>query len=646
MHSIGSHSILFALAIAGGLSCLAILVYWFNRRQQTRKINEQLKHDNTKLNAENQLVKCSLDSLRTELDLLYKKQHKAEKQSSMSLDFYRNVFDLSPAFYIALNETLDINDINLIACERLKYSFSELMGLRFIDLIEPSERHRISGMLDQVQNGVAESCRIDTVLLDYKQQAIHVVLHIHRIQRHRHEALLVFCEDVSESRELSQAIAYQAHHDELTNLKNRRALENYFAEELHQYGEYRQLALVYFDIDQLKVVNDTCGHIAGDQLIKQMVATLRPTIEKEGTVFARIGGDEFVTVLLNRNAEQVDDFAELLRTQTEAFVFRWDGLSFRQSISIGIATSISSKDTLGSLLSAADAACYGAKESGRNRIQLCPTGINQLGSEQHQSMFWVSRLDQAIHNDNFVLNFQPIVTINKPYAPYIHYEVLLQYRDEHGELVQPQHFLPSAERFGKSTAIDLWVLKATFDYLRLNKEHARRLGCCSINLTSHSIASERSRATIIAMVRASDFPAHKICFEITESSAMQNLGEAIDFMRTLRALGCRFALDDFGTGFSSFSYLKNLEVDYLKIDGSFVKDVARDKIARAMIKAICTIAKEMGIATIAEYVENDVIMRELKTLGVDYGQGFGIAKPMPINALDEFYVPSLKAVSL
>ncbi|WP_370981457.1 putative bifunctional diguanylate cyclase/phosphodiesterase [Agaribacterium sp. ZY112] len=605
--------------------------------------SEKLEDCNLKLSSENRIFKASVESLRTELELLYKKQHKLESQGSSNVDFYRQVFDYSPVFYFTLSNNLRIDDINQSACDRLQYRFADMVHMRFLDLIEPSARQRVAGMLDQIQEGVAKSCRIETILLDQDKQSLHVVLHLHRIKRHFGETIIAYCEDISESRELSQTLAHQAHHDELTGLKNRRALEEYFAEELQNYGEQNQLTLIYFDIDQLKVVNDTCGHSAGDQLIKQLVAVLSPHIKNENAFFARIGGDEFAVLLVNRNPDYAATFAEALRFEAEAFTFRWDGLSFRLSISVGIAISNSRSEEFSSLLSAADAACYSAKEQGRNQVQINARKVDEANSDQQQNMLWVSRLDKAINNNDFVLNFQPIVGIDKPYAPYVHYEVLIQYRDDIGNLVQPSQFLPSAERYGKSPAIDLWVIKQTFSYLRNNPEHVARLGCCSVNISGHTIASDRARETIINMVRAANFPANKVCFEITESSAMQNLNEAIEFMRTLRALGCRFALDDFGTGFSSFSYLKNLDVDYLKIDGSFVQDVVRDNIARAMIQAISAIAKEMGIRTVAEYVENDIVLRELKSLGVDYAQGFGIAKPMPLEALSDFYFDNATA---
>ncbi|WP_096087602.1 putative bifunctional diguanylate cyclase/phosphodiesterase [Agaribacterium haliotis] len=627
-------------AVLYGALLVALCTLWQRGRKRKQQIQQAHKQSNAlansqaRLHADNQKLTASIDSLRTELELLYQKQHQQAELGSHTSDFYRKIFDHSPIFCIALSDSLHIDDINQSACNSLNYRFSDLLNMRFLDLVEPGVRPVVAGLLDQVKDGLAESCRCESILLDHHKKPLHVVLHLHRISRHYGETTIAFCEDISESRELSLTLAYQAHHDELTGLKNRRALEQYVDEKLSTREKSTKLSLIYFDIDQFKVVNDTCGHSAGDQLLKQLIAVLSPCIEKEQAFFARIGGDEFALILENRSRQQIELFAEALRDEAEAFSFRWDGRSFRQSISIGVVIS-NNCDKLSTMLSAADAACHSAKEHGRNQIHIC-AGANENNGDQ-QAMRWVSRLDEAINDNKFVLNFQPIVAINKPYAHYVHYEVLIQYRDDVGNLVQPSQFLPPAERYGKSSAIDLWVVKQTFAYLKKHPEHFKGLACCSVNLTSHTIADERARDIIIAQVRNCGFPANKICFEITESSAMQNLNEAIDFMRTLRALGCRFALDDFGTGFSSFSYLKNLDVDYLKIDGSFVQDLIRDKIAHSMIRAISEVAKEMNIKTVAEYVENDLVMKELKTLGIDYAQGFGIAKPMPLEALSDFY---------
>lgn len=596
-------------------------------KQSYRQLKDDLEHRDT------QLTKA-----KNEISKLKDKEGKNQFFGSSSIDLYRKIFDSSPVFYISLTDSDAINDINTYSCNRLKYAFDDLVGARFLDIVAPDERHRIGLLLNTLRSNKQCDLEFETELRDRDLNTIAVTVKVQSIQRGDFRTNYLFCLDVSESKELSNTLAFQALHDDLTELLNRRALEKYFNNRASLQSKGNLLAIIYFDVDQLKVVNDTCGHTAGDQLLKQLVAILKPVCENyKCNTFARIGGDEFAIIVTNLNREAIALFAESLRSTAEDLTFTWDSKSFRQSISVGVA--ISNKNTIGlkELLSTADAACYSAKENGRNQVRVNNVDETNNQSDHRQGMLWVARLDQAIKQGNFVLNFQPIVQITKPRSNYIHYEVLLQYIDEKGRKVPPGNFLPSAERFGKSTEIDLWVITETFDFLRRNPEHTRQLSSCSINLTSHSIANHRAREAIISLVRAHNFPEGKVCFEITETSAISNLAEAIAFIKTLRSLGCRFALDDFGTGFSSFGYLKNLDVDYLKIDGSFVKGIGENKIDRAMVRAISEIAKAMGIKTIAEYVENDVIMRELNSIGVNFGQGFGIAKPMPIEAIHEHY---------
>ena len=592
---------------------------------------KQIKRELEKRNEET-------EALSAEIDKLYQHQHHRELFGSNSVDLYRKLFDSSPIFYIALSDKGEINDINTHACETLKYNFAELISSHFLDIVIPEDRHRVGLLIQSFKGrGQAEN-EFETALRDRDRKQHAVIIKMHNLRYGDREITYLYCIDVSESKALSQTLAYQANHDELTELFNRRALERYFNELNSPKFKNTTMALVYFDLDQLKVVNDTCGHTAGDQLLKQLVAIIKSVCERYGcSIFARIGGDEFAIAVPNFDKEKVGLFAEALRSAAEDLTFTWDNKSFRQSISVGVAYSQNPKVGLNELLSAADAACYQAKDKGRNQVKVNTVEEHVATVDHRQSMHWVARLDKAIKNGEFLLNFQPIARVDKPFSPYIHYEVLLQYLDSNGNKVPPGNFLPAAERFGKSTDIDLWVITETFDFLSKNPVHTRFLSCCSINLTSHTIANHRSREAIISLVKSHNFPAGKVCFEITETSAISNLSEAIDFITTLRALGCRFALDDFGTGFSSFGYLKNLDVDYLKIDGSFIKDLNRDKLDKAMTQAICSIAKEMGIKTVAEYVENDQIMRELKSLGVDLGQGYAIAKPMPIDAIHEFY---------
>lgn len=621
---------------------LGVFIYYLPKKHteltRFKKNAEVFKHSYKQVKDNFIQQSTELEALSNEIESLYQNQYRREARGSASLELYRRLFDTSPIFYIALSTNGEIDDINDSACRAMKYSFAELVSSHFLDIVVPEDRYRVSVLLDSFSKPESTENTFETAFRDRARNKLSVMVMIKSLRRGDLLVTYLFCQDVSESRSLASSLAFQATHDDLTLLLNRRALEQYFEDSKADNDPNKRLALIYFDLDQLKVVNDTCGHIAGDELLKQLVAILKPVCEaRKCDIFARIGGDEFAIVTSTKNEECVSLFAETLRSRAEDLTFVWDNKPFRQSISVGVAISNNPKVTLKELLSVADAACYSAKEQGRNQVKINVVEDTNTAIDHRQSMHWVSRLDKAIRNGEFSLNFQPIVRVDKPFSPYIHYEVLIQYIDEKGNKIPPGNFLPSAERFGKSTEIDLWVVTETFDFLRRNQTHTKYLSCCSINLTSHSISSHRSRSAIISLVRAHSFPPGKICFEITETSAISNLSDAIEFIDTLKSLGCRFALDDFGTGFSSFGYLKNLDVDYLKIDGAFIRNLAEDRLDKVMTQAICNIAKEMGIKTVAEYVESDTTMRELKAIGVDLGQGYAIAKPMPLDAIDDFY---------
>lgn len=623
-------------------SSLGIFIYHLPKKQtelkRLKKNAKVFQHSYKKV--KNNFIQQSteLEALSSEIENLYQNQYQSEARGSASIELYRRLFDTSPIFYIALSPEGDIDDINDSACRALKYSFAELVSSHFLDIISPEDRYRVSVLLDSFSKPDSIENTFETVFRDQKRNTLSVTVMLKNFRRGDTVVRYLFCQDVTESRSLASSLAFQATHDDLTQLLNRRALEQHFENRKNQAISNKPVSLIYFDLDQLKVVNDTCGHIAGDQLLKQLVAILKPVCEERTcNIFARIGGDEFAIVTSKPTKKAVNLLAETLRSRAEDLTFVWENKPFRQSISVGVAYSSNPNATLKELLSVADAACYLAKEQGRNQVKVNIVEDTNTAIDHRQSMHWVSRLDKAVRNGEFSLNFQPIVRVDRPSSPYIHYEVLLQYIDEKGNKISPGNFLPSAERFGKSTEIDLWVVTETFDFLRRNTTHTKYLGCCSINLTSHSIASHRCRSAIISLVKTHSFPPGKICFEITETSAISNLGDAIEFIQTLRGLGCLFALDDFGTGFSSFGYLRSLKVDYVKIDGSFIRNLTENRFDKVMTQSICNIAKEMGIKTVAEYVESDRVMRELKAIGIDFGQGFAIAKPMPLEAIDDFY---------
>jgi len=431
--------------------------------------------------------------------------------------------------------------------------------------------------------------------------------------------VLVF-HDVSQAREIAGRMSYQASHDALTDLINRREFEAQLAHTLAGEGpQDKGHVLLYIDLDQFKIVNDTSGHVAGDELLKQVSMTLRNGL-RDRDLLARLGGDEFAVLLRDCPSEAGLRIAESLRSAVADIAFAWKDRAF----SIGA--------SMTELLSAADSACYIAKDKGRNRTHLHHVGDVDVVHRSGE-MHWTSRISMALAEDRFVLYAQRIVSVNPDGAPGEHFEVLLRMRDEGGELVPPMAFIPAAERYGLMPAIDRWVVKHAFAGLAAAREHATTDVRLSINLSGKTLGDDAFIGFVEAAFRDYRIPYAHICFEITETAAIENLSHAGKFINWFRQHGCLFSLDDFGTGMSSFAYLKHLRVDYLKIDGGFVKDIVHDPIDDAMVSAINSIGHVMGLQTVAEFVEDDAILTRLRHLGVDFAQGYGIHKPHPLNEL-------------
>ena len=437
--------------------------------------------------------------------------------------------------------------------------------------------------------------------------------------------------DITEQQQLLQRISYQATHDSLTGLLNRHAFEQRLQGALEDSRARNvEHALCYLDLDQFKVVNDTCGHVAGDEMLRRIAALLQSHVEPP-TVIARLGGDEFGLLMSDTSTLEAARQAEGLFPAFNAFRFRWDGKTFGVGVSVGVAAINHATGGVTRALSAADSACYLAKEEGRQRVHVYTDDDSALARRQGE-MQWVARLTRAIAEDRFELAFQPIQPLLRS-AEGLHYEVLLRLRDDDDSLVPPGAFLGAAERYNLVVELDRWVLSTTLAWLARQPAHLASLDLCSINLSGPALADERFLAFVIAEFERSGIPGRHICFEITETAAIANLGRAVHFIDTLRQLGCSFALDDFGSGLSSFAYLKTLPVDYLKIDGVFVRDIAEDAIDRAMVASINEIGHVMGKQTIAEFVEDEHILAVLKEIGVDYAQGYHLGRPAPLKDL-------------
>jgi len=459
--------------------------------------------------------------------------------------------------------------------------------------------------------------------------------------------VLVF-HDVSELRSLAQ-MTYHATHDSLTGLINRREFEKRVNQAL-DYTRHRdkRYALCYLDLDNFKVVNDTCGHVAGDELLKQLTLTLRVAL-REGDTLSRIGGDEFGILFNGCSIASARRLAEKIRRQVEDFRFAWDDKSFRVGASLGLVPVTAESGTISDVLSAADSACYVAKENGRNRIHIY-RNTDAAMIEQRGRVQWVQRIQDMLEQDRFRLYFQAIAPIGDIASERnrLHGEVLVRMIDDDGGLIGPDAFIPAAERYSLMGAIDRWVVENTLKTLGQDIDHVQnRISTCSINLSGQSLSDDRFMSSLAKMIDDMDIPPELLCFEITETAVISNLSNATRLIDNLRAMGCQFALDDFGVGLSSFGYLKSLSVDYLKLDGCFIKNMTRDTTDYAMVHAINYVGQTLRIKTIAEFVENKETLEALRDIGVDYAQGYGIAKPQPLE--EALYgrqqKPALKLVS-
>jgi diguanylate cyclase (GGDEF)-like protein/PAS domain S-box-containing protein len=441
-------------------------------------------------------------------------------------------------------------------------------------------------------------------------------------------AVLVF-HDVSESRELNRKLSYHASHDPLTGLVNRREFESRIERCLKsaraQEGSY---ALCHLDIDQFKMINDSCGHAAGDTLLGQIGALLKSKIRWRDTL-SRLGGDEYGVLLESSTLDDALRIAEVMRETVKNFRFEWEDRVFKLSASVGVVPITSENDDVASILSAAEGACAAAKEQGRNRVHSFAENDIELMRRRRETQ-WAARISAALDEGRFELYRMPIMPLQVKEEGE-HYEILVRMRDEAGKIISPDHFIAAAERYNITPAIDRWVIENTFRWLVSEADERERLLMCAINLSGQSLGDDKFLPFVIEQFQKSGLDATKICFEITETAAVASFSQANRFIKSLKELGCKFSLDDFGTGLSSFGYLKHFPVDYLKIDGSFVRGILTDPIDREMVRSINEIGHLTGKLVIAEFAENQEIIQTLASLGVDYAQGYGIAQPSRLS---------------
>lgn len=545
---------------------------------------------------------------------------------------YLALYDDNPTMIFNLNEFGVILSVNRTGAKHLGATVKDLQGCSIFDFIHIEDMSSVHQLLEDCMFRSMQAHKQDFRQIRHNGQVIWVRATGKKITDDAGQiSYLLVCEDITEARLLSEKIAYQASHDSLTGLANRSQFDNYIKQSVvSAHADSLQHVLCYLDLDQFKVVNDTCGHLAGDELLRQLGDLLKRNIRRHDFV-ARLGGDEFGILMHDCSLSEAFMACEKLRDMVRDFHFAWEDRSFTIGVSIGISAITGTSSNAVDLLKEADAACYAAKDKGRNSVHVYRPDDEELAMRQGE-MQWVERIQQGLAQNRFCLYGQPIVAIGHEEEG-LHFETLVRYQDENGRIIPPGAFLPAAERYNLASELDRWVVSHLFAWMAQKEGFLQQLSVCSVNLSGVSMSDETMLAFISEQFDIWGIPPHKICFEVTETAAIANLSYATNFIHQLRNKGCSFSLDDFGSGLSSFAYLKNLPVDYLKIDGLFVKDILDDKVDLAMVKSINEVGHVMDKKTIAEFVENEQIFNLLNVLGVDYAQGYGIGKPVPLDEL-------------
>ena len=445
--------------------------------------------------------------------------------------------------------------------------------------------------------------------------------------------VVMVIQDVSQTRSLNRQLSYQASHDLLTGLYNRRKFEEYLEEILiDTREENRHHTLFYLDLDEFKVVNDTCGHVAGDELLKQLPALFNETL-RTGDIVARLGGDEFGIILQNCSVQQAGLIAEKIREKIKSFRFVWEDHTFEIGVSIGVVGIDADNAEMSFILSSADMACYAAKDAGRNCVHVYEPSDDVI-TERSGQMHWAARISKALEEHQFMIYQQPIVGLTGESGH--HQEILVRMIDEDKNVVLPGSFMSAAERYGLMHEIDRWVIREVFQHMGRDDPADPVKGTNRvffINLSGESINEQSLLNYILEEKDKYDVSLENVCFELSENTATSNLSKTAAFIKELKKHNCKFSLDGFGNGLGSFSYLKSMPVDYIKINGDFIKEISNDAIDRAMVESILKVARILGLATIAEHVENNETLVVLKEIGVDYVQGYYLGRPEAVDPL-------------
>ncbi|SFK40746.1 putative bifunctional diguanylate cyclase/phosphodiesterase [Methylophaga sulfidovorans] len=523
---------------------------------------------------------------------------------------------------------LIILDANKAACKLFAYSKTEFKGMNMSLLLHEDECDEASHDFYRLIDGDLQQYQITKRCLSRDNRPLWLIGTVSAVRNTNNKVdyLVIHAQDITEQKSLSEDLQHLALHDTLTGLPNRFAIEKHLQLLLQDTHSLNHI-FCYIDVDQFKVINDTCGHKAGDKLLTQIAHIIKCELQPSD-ILARLSGDEFAAVLIDTSPEQAKEKLNRVMEKIRRFEFVDNDLLFISSISIGM-VNIRPDSTMTEIFKQADNACYAAKEAGRDRLHVFSDSDKEL-VQRSGEMRWVSRIQQALSNDKLILFSQPIAATQKKNSTLPHCELLIRMLDDDGSIIPPGHFLPAAERYNLAASIDMWTVSHVLSRLDEARKAGRDVsGVYGINLSGQSLGDTRFYDKIIELILSANLvdSGAVICFEITETAAISNMHSALYFINELRKVGCLFALDDFGSGLSSFAYLKQLPIDFLKIDGMFVKDCVENSVNLEIVNSINGIGQVLGLKTVAEFVEDEATLISLQHIGVDFVQGYNIGRP-------------------
>ena len=535
---------------------------------------------------------------------------------------------------ITVDKNYIIKTINPAASNLTGKSIKKAIGQNILSMYDGEEAKKRDIFNNQISNIESQRTLFDFTLTQDDGTQYEVEHTIAPIIDRNQDILgaVIILRDVTEMRLMEKRLSFQATHDALTSLINRREFEIRLNQLIRNaQSENESHSVCFLDLDKFKIINDTSGHAAGDEFLKQISKIIQQSL-RQNDVLSRLGGDEFGIILHSCSIPKAKLICNGIIKTIRETRFNWDNNSFESGASIGIAPITQLTTSISDVMSSVDAACYEAKDKGRNRIQVFEPNDADFVKHQNETS-WIQKIKSAIDHNEFELFFQEIISLNPTNSTPKTIEILIRLNLK-GNIIAPDSFIPTAERYNMMPIIDEWVIENTFKFLNEYKDITGDEVRVAINLSGQSLSEDNVLNLITKRLRKSkDVKKENVCFEITETAAIANLTRAVEFISTVKEMGCRFSLDDFGSGLSSFSYLKNMPIDNLKIDGIFIRDIMTDPINRAFVESIHNIGKMMGIKTTAEYVENEAILDCITEIGIDYAQGYHISKPAPVKTL-------------